>query len=156
MNLSRLFPPEQEYQGPRPPFYFLTLIAVASTVRSLIHIFYPDGGASVIAGIDTAVTGGSNIIAIFGQWGASQLLLALIYWLVILRYRSLTPLMLMVVVLEQLLRLGIGLLKPLESTAPAPGAVGSEFLLPVAILALVWSLWPSRNENAAVKPRRKK
>ena len=150
MNGSRLFPPGQEYEGPKPPFYFLILIAIASSSRSLIHIFHADGGASVIAGLNVNVEGGTNLIATFGQWGASQLILSLIYWLVILRYRALTPLMLAVVVLEQLLRLGVGQIKPLEVTAAPPGAIGSGLLLPVAVLALVWSLWmnPKPDENS--------
>jgi hypothetical protein len=162
MNWSRLFPPGQEYEGPRPPFYFLVLIAIASTVRSLIHMLYADGGAGVIAGIDVSVDGGTNIIAMFGQWGASQLILAVVYWLVIWRYRSLTPLMLAIVVLEQLLRLGIGQVKPLEIAAPPPGAVGSQLLLPVAVIALIWSLWmyPGRDANpesiASTGKRKKK
>jgi len=145
MNWSRLFPTGQEYEGPRSPFYFLILVAITSTVRSLVHLFFPDGGAGLIAGIDVSVDGGMNIIAMFGQWGASQLILALVYWLVILRYRSLTPLMLGIIVLEQVLRLGVGQIKPLEIAAPPPGAVGSGLLLPIAVVALVWSLWPSPN-----------
>jgi hypothetical protein len=160
MNWSRLLPAGQDYEGPKPPFYFLILVVVASTVRSLIHIFFPDGGAGVIAGIDTSVAGGANIIAMFGQWGASQLILAVIDWLVILRYRSLTPLMLAVVVLEQLLRLGVGQIKPLEIAAPPPGAIGSQLLLPVAVLALIWSLWsqpgPTESRSDYLHRRNKK
>jgi hypothetical protein len=141
MNWSRLFPPAEKYTGPKIPFYFLVLIAMISTVRSLIHMFAPDGGAGMIAGINVRVEGGTNIIAMFGQWGASQLVLAFIYWLVILRYRSLTPFMLAVVVLEQLLRIGMGQIKPLVVAVPPPGAIGSELVLPIALIALVWSLW---------------
>lgn len=143
MNGSRLFPPATEYTGPKIPFYFLVVIALLSTVRSLIHMFLPDGGAGVIAGVDVSVEGGVNIIAMFGQWGASQLILALLYWLVVLRYRSLTPLMLAVIALEQTLRLGMGWVKPLLVDAPPPGAVGSELVLPLAVVALVWSLLPA-------------
>lgn len=146
MNWSRLFPKGEEYTGPQVPFYFLILIAVVSTVRSLIHIFAVDGGANSIAGITVKVAGGTNIIAMFAQWGASQLILALIYWFVILRYRSLTPLMLGVIVLEQLLRMGAGNLKPLEISAPPPGAIGSELILPLAAIALVWSLWQNNKK----------
>lgn len=142
MNWSRLFPPATEYTGPKIPFYFLVVIALLSTARSLIHMFFPDGGAGVIAGVDVNVQGGENIIAMFGQWGASQLILALVYWLVVVRYRSLTSLMLAVIVLEQLLRLGMGWVKPLVVDAPPPGAVGSELVLPLAVVALVWSLFP--------------
>jgi hypothetical protein len=66
MKWSRLFPPAEEYTGPKVPFYFLILIAILSTGRSLIHMFAPDGGAGVIAGINVSVDGGTNIIAIFG------------------------------------------------------------------------------------------
>jgi hypothetical protein len=145
MNWSRLFPPVAEkYTGPLPPFYFLILVAVASTVRSLIHMFAADGGANSIAGIAVNVAGGVNIIAMFAQWGSSQLILALIYWLVIGRYRFLTPVMLAIVVLEQIFRLGIGHLKPLEVVTPPPGALGSQLLLPVAVIALVWALLPRK------------
>jgi len=141
MDWSRLFPVvDKEYTGPKIPFYFLALIAIVSVIRSLIHIFAPDGGAYSIAGISVDVQGGTNIIALFAQWGALQLLLALFYWLVILRYRFFTPVMLGVVVIEQLFRLGAGQLKPLEIASPPPGAIGSQILLPVSLIFFLWSL----------------
>ena len=158
MNWSRLFPAATEYEGPLPPFYFLILVAAASSIRSLIHMFLADGGAGLIAGIDVSVDGGRNIIAMFGQWGASQLILALLYWVVIVRYRSLTSLMLAVVALEQVLRLVVGQIKPLDVVSPPPGAVGSELLLPVAVIALVWSLWgrPNAEPVPSSKPLKTK
>lgn len=147
MAWSRLLPKvEVEYRGPQGPFYALILIAVVSTGRSLIHMFTADGGAASIAGLDVTVAGGTNLIALFGQWGVSQLILALLYWVAILRYRFLTPLMLGIVALEQLLRLGVGQLKPLQVAAPPPGAIGSQLLLPIAIVVFVWSLWPVKQK----------
>jgi hypothetical protein len=141
MDGSRLFPAvDKGYTGPKGPYYFLVLIAIASTIRSLVHILAPDGGAQSIAGIAVDVQGGANLVALFAQWGAVQLVLALFYWLAILRYRFLVPAMLAAVAIEQLVRLGAGQLKPLEVTNPPPGAIGSWVLLPLAILALVWSL----------------
>jgi len=125
---------------PAVPFYFLALIAVISTVRSLIHLFAPDGGAQSIAGIALDGPAGVAVVAIFAQWGASQLVLALIYWVVMLRYRALTPLMLAVIVAEQLLRLLAGYLKPLLLAVPPPGAYYTYALLPLALVMLVWSL----------------
>jgi len=142
MDWTRLFPAiDKDYTGAKIPFYFLILIAIVSTIRSLIHVFAPDGGANSIAGIDVAVQGGANIVAIFAQWGALQLLLALFYWLAILRYRFLVPAMLAVIVIEQLFRMGAGQVKPLEIANPPPGAIGSEILLPIAIVAFLWSLY---------------
>ena len=141
MDWSRLFPKiEKDYSGSKFAFYFLILIAVVSTIRSFIHVFAPDGGAKSIAGIDIAVQGGANIVAIFAQWGVLQLLLALFYWLVIFRYRFFVPAMLAVVVVEQLFRLGAGLIKPLEIISSPPGSIGSIILLPLSIIALLWSL----------------
>lgn len=141
MDWSRLFPSvDKEYVGSKIPFYFLILIAIVSTARSLIHVFAPDGGANTIAGISVNVQGGANIIAIFAQWGALQLLLALLYWLVIFRYRFLVPAMLAVVVIEQLFRMGAGHLKPLVIASPPPGALGSQVVLPLAVIVFIWSL----------------
>jgi hypothetical protein len=141
MNWSRFLPSTSEgYRGPRFAFYFLVLVAVISTIRSLIHILAPDGGANSIAGLAVDVTGGANIVALFAQWGASQLILALFYWLAILRYRFLVPFMLGIVFLEQVLRIGVGYLKPIEVTAPPPGAVGSYIVLPICLIALALSL----------------
>jgi hypothetical protein len=141
MNGSRLLPPiSEEYEGPPIPYYYLVLVAVVSTARSLVHILAPDGGASSIAGLAVDIAGGSNIVAMFGQWGASQLILALFYWLAILRYRFLVPTMLAVVALEQALRIGVGQLKPVDVAAPPPGEIGSYILLPLSLLALLWSL----------------
>ena len=95
--LRALFPAaDQPYQGGRAPLFFLVLIAFVSTARSLVHLLAPDGGAGSIAGINLGVAGGANIVAVFGQWGASQLVLALLQWLVVLRYRFLVSAMLAV------------------------------------------------------------
>jgi hypothetical protein len=78
---SRLLPPDpRRYPGPRLPLAFTSLYLLLITGRSLIHLFLPDGGAGRIATIDVSVAGGANIIAIFGQWGAIQLLLAGLLW----------------------------------------------------------------------------
>ncbi|HTY10044.1 MAG TPA: hypothetical protein VMF88_03125 [Bacteroidota bacterium] len=142
MNWIRLFPKvTEEYKGSQIAFYYFVLIAVISTVRSLIHIVLSDGGANSIAGIAINVAGGTNIISIFAQWGASQLVLAFIYWLIIVRYQFLVPCMLAIITLEQFLRIGVGHLKPLEVSAMPPGAIGSYLILPLSLIALVLSLW---------------
>lgn len=147
MDWSRLLPPVSEgYGGPRLPYYFLVLAAVVSTARSLVHILAPDGGAGTIAGLAVDVEGGANIVAMFGQWGASQLLLAVFYWLAILRYRFLVPFMLLIIFIEQALRVAVGQLKPVDVAFPPPGEIGSYVLLPLALFALILSL--RRNERA--------
>ena len=141
MDWSRFLPRSSEdYRGSRLAYCFLVLVAIVSTIRSLIHIFAPDGGAKSIAGLAIDVEGGANIIAMFGQWGASQLLLAFFYWLAILRYRFLVPFVLAIVFVEQALRIGVGQLKSVAVGAPPPGEIGSYILLPLSLLALILSL----------------
>jgi hypothetical protein len=55
-------------------------------MRSLIHMLATDGGSHSIAGIALEAPGNANVVAIFAQWGASQLVLAIVYWVAILRY----------------------------------------------------------------------
>jgi hypothetical protein len=142
MSLSNLFPKTaRDYVGPRSAFILFVVITIVSTLRSLIHMFFADGGAHSIAGISIEVEGGTNIVAVFGQWGASQLLLALMYWLVIIRYRFLVPAMLGLTLVEQLLRLGVGRMKPIvEVTGTPPGAIGPVIMLPLTAIALWISL----------------
>jgi hypothetical protein len=111
-----------------------------STARSLVHLLAPDGGAHTIAGITLDVAGGPNIVALFGQWGASQLVLACLQWVVVLRYRFLVPAMLAIIVLEQLLRILAGRLKPLVLDSPPPGAYGTYAILGLALIFLALAL----------------
>jgi hypothetical protein len=135
---------DAEDRQPDVPFWFLVAVAAISTVRSLIHLLAPDGGAYSIAGIVLESGSGADVIAVFAQWGASQLVLAIVYWVVILRYRMLTPLMLAIIFIEQVLRLLAGTLKPLAVTVPPPGAYYTYVLLPAAAVMLVWSLRAQR------------
>jgi hypothetical protein len=149
MKASRLLPPApMEYRGSPLSVYFLALVAMVSTVRSLIHILAPDGGAGSIAGLALDASTGVNLVAIFAQWGASQLLLSVFYWLALLRYRFLVPFMLAVVALKQVLRIGVGVLKPFQVASPPPGAVGSHILLPLSLVALGLALRRGQDDEA--------
>ena len=139
--IERLLPrADDPYSGSRWSLGFLILVTVMSTARSLIHLLAPDGGAHTIAGITLDVAGGPNIVALFGQWGASQLVLACLQWVVVLRYRFLVPAMLAIIVLEQLLRILAGRLKPLILDSPPPCAYGTYVVLGLALIFLAIEL----------------
>ena len=128
-------------RGAKTPVYFFMLIAVISTVRSLIHLLSPDGGAGSIAGMDLSVAGANGIVFAFALWGSSQLIYALIQLVVVFRYRSLVPLMYVLLILETLLRELVGHMKPVTFRHTPPGAIGNYVILPVAALMLAWSVW---------------
>ena len=132
------------YLGPGLPYAMAILILLGITARSLIHVFLPDGGAQVIATIDTSVAGGSNIIGVFGQWGAIQLLLAGLLWVLLIRYPGTLPLVLCVFAAEPLLRSLAGYLKPIETVGTAPGSAFNYALTPIVLTGLYLALCPGR------------
>lgn len=152
---ARLLPSDAgDYRGPMIAFWLTCLYLAGITVRSCVHLFSSDGGAQSIATIDTDVEGGSNIIAIFGQWGASQLLLALLLWVLLLRYRGLLPLVLATLALEPVLRALSGQLKPVETVGTAPGAALNWAALPVLLLLLYLSLTDATGGRSQREPVR--
>lgn len=128
------------YDGPAIARWITTALLVVITIRSLVHLFSPDGGAHSIATIDTSVAGGNNIVAIFGQWGASQLLLVGALWVLLLRYRGLIPFILSVLLLEPFLRGLSGHIKPIATIATAPGAALNWYTVPVVAVTLYLAL----------------
>ncbi|MEI7873420.1 MAG: hypothetical protein WCK95_14930 [Alphaproteobacteria bacterium] len=137
------------YDGPRLAVWGALAWLGVITVRSCIHLLKSDGGAQSIATIDIEVAGGSNIVALFGQWGASQLLLAGLLWVLMLRWRGLVPLALVVFVAEPCLRGFAGHLKPFTTMGTAPGEALNWVVLPV-LAALLWlSLCPARRMRPA-------
>jgi len=140
-------------RGAKPPVYVFMLIAIVSTVRSLIHLLAPDGGAGSIAGMDLSVAGADGIVFAFALWGSAQLIYALIQLTVVFRYRSLVPLMYVLLILETLLRLLVGHMKPAAFRHTPPGAIGNYVILPLAAWMLAWTLWTQRTGPAAVERR---
>ena len=129
------------YRGPRFIVYFLAVYNAVGTARSLIHVCAPDSGAQSIATMHLEGKSGRNVVAMLGQWGGAQLLMAALIWVVLWRYRGLTPLMVAMVLAEQILRVVVGELKPIASTRTPPGAL-SRAILPVALIVLVLALIP--------------
>jgi len=98
---------------------FIYLVAIV--VRSSIHLFAPDGGAETIAGIETGGPGGNNVIALFHQWGAIQLLLVAVLLTLFFVYRGFTPLVLLAVCFDAPLRALAGQMSELETSHTPPG-----------------------------------
>jgi hypothetical protein len=133
------------FHGPLLAQWLTIAFLLLVTARSLVHLLAPDGGAHSIATIDTSVRGGANIVGVFGQWGAIQLLLAGLLSVLFLCYRGLVPLILCVLLLEPFLRGLSGRLKPIETRATAPGAALNWIAIPVVALALYLSVCPAKS-----------
>jgi len=124
-----------EFGGYRAVRILLAIYMFVIVVRSCIHFFASDGGANSIAGIDISVEGGDNIIAIFHQWGAMQLLLVLLLYVLFFRYPGLTPLISLTLAVEPIFRLISGKIMPVttEGTPPGESLNGVSFYVLIAL-----------------------
>jgi hypothetical protein len=141
---------DNNIRGSEIPFYLFILVAAIGFVRSCIHIFAPDGGAGSIAGMNMNVTGADEVIFAFALWGSAQFIYALLQWLVILRYRSLVPLMWSIQLLETLGRMLVGRIKPVTFAHTPPGAYQNYIYFWLAVLMLGLALWSA---NKQIKKR---
>jgi hypothetical protein len=137
---------DNTFSGRKLPILLFAIITLFSLVRSLIHLLSPDGGAGSIAGMDLSLAGADGIIFAFALWGSAQLIYALIQLLVLLRYRALIPLMYLLLIVETLLRILVGSMKPVGFAHTPPGALGNQILLPLALGMLVLSFWPAKGK----------
>ena len=142
-DLGRLLPDpnhDNGYRGTRASLWFLVALTVLTTARSLVHVLAPDGGAGSIAGLSVDGPDGMNLVHLFGQWGLEQLLLSLVAWVVLWRYRFLVPAVLLLQLLDWSGRNLVGELKPLVVADPPPGAIGNLVFVPLCAVALWFSL----------------
>ena len=129
------------YEGFRIIRLIALLYMLVMVVRSCIHLFASDGGAQSIAGIDTSVEGGNNIIAIFHQWGAIQLILAILLLVLFFGYPGLTPLILLTLTLDPVLRFVAGQQMNLTTTGTPPGEALNGVAFYLLLVLFLGSLW---------------
>ena len=142
LDFNKVFPMDPSiYEG----FLFVRIVTAlllfVVVVRSCIHLFASDGGAQRIAGIDTSVEGGKNIIAMFHQWGAIQLILGVLLYVLFFRYPGFTPLIVLTLAVEPVMRFVAGRVLSVTSTRKPPGAALNAPAFVVAMLLFVSSIW---------------
>jgi len=132
LDMKKLLPNNPaKFEGFQAVRIVTAIYLLVMVVRSCIHLFAADGGAQSIAGIDTSVEGGDNIIAIFHQWGAIQLILAVLLLVLFFRYPGLTPLILLTLALDPVMRFIAGQMMSITATGTPPGEAlnGAAFYL---------------------------
>jgi len=137
-----LLPPStnDQYAGARSSAYVLGLLAILTILPGLIHSFLPDGGAQVIAGLDLGDRR-DLVIGVFRWEGATQLAMGLGMLAVAVRYRTLTPLFLALVIVERgLMALEGWVLSPPADGHHPPEHYASVGAVVVALIFLVHSL----------------
>ena len=138
---------DNQFRGIKLSQYAFLLITAATIVRSLIHVLAPDGGAQSIATIPLesySPQAAATVILMFSLWGLSQLLMGFVYLGVYLKYKSLIPMMYLLLTVEYAMRIVIGQMKPIVTSGTAPGSNGNWIMVPVCVVLLAVSLFQSR------------
>jgi hypothetical protein len=137
--INRLLPAniDNRYRGHPAGLWLFVPIALIKLLQSLTHLLKHDGGAQSVSTIplDTYPPGAAqNVIGLFARLGFEQLLLASIFWLVLLRYRALIPLMYFLIVAHFIGTRIVAQYKPLAIAGTS--GVATPFLV-IAILSVV-------------------
>lgn len=138
---------DNQYRGNPIAKYAFLLITVITIVRSLIHMFAADGGAQSIATIPLdsyTQAGAAVVIMVFSLWGLSQLLMGFVCGFVYIKYKSMIPAMYVLLIIEYIMRMVIGIMKPIVTIGTAPGAIGNYIFVPLTILMLILSLMKNK------------
>lgn len=155
--LEKLVPAQanNDYRGSPVALWTFCLLAAVIAGRSLIHFLKADSGVNSIATI-VLFSGDpdpNRVIYLFSSlWGTQQVIMAMIYAVVLLRYRNLVPLMYLLLGVEVVFRMIAGTLHPLTEEyylRPPPGKIGNLPLLGLSVVMLFLSLRTPRTRNPA-------
>ena len=143
--LNRIFPEQfdNRYRGHRFALWLFFPITFVNVAIALVAIFRKDGGAQSADGVplDAFVAGGAQtVIGIVAILGLTKLLLGLLSVLALVRYRSMIPLMYIIVVADQLGRKGIGLMKPIAHIGAPTGGFVNLAIITLGIVGLILAL----------------
>ena len=144
-----ILPPStnDQYRGSILAAWFLALSAVLTIIPGMIHYFLPDGGSGVIAHIDLT-TRADTIIAIFAWYGAMQIPFGILVLVIALRYRSLTPLVLLLLIMMQALSaFAAWFWKGAHGDHHPPEHYASAVFVGLGVVFFILSLRPRRAEQ---------
>lgn len=149
-NLNLLpSPADNIYRGSRIAFWFFIAFVCLMTWRSVIHMFFEEYGMHDIAKF-IALSGDPDpmplIYMFFSLWGLAQLIFCGICWVVILRYKSLIPLMFIFWLVEWSIRLFVYPVMEksvvddgIYTNGMTPGASGAPYIVFLLIIFLLLS-----------------
>jgi hypothetical protein len=152
---DRLLPQrvDNTYRGYKLALWLFALVVLMKLAMSLNSIFNGYVVASSADGIplDTFPSAAARtVVALFAIWGLAHLMICLLCIVVLVRYRSMVPLMLALLLLEHLSRKLILHFLPIARTGTPPGFFINLVLLALMIVGLALSLLRSQS-NRRVK-----
>jgi hypothetical protein len=140
---KRIFPEhfDNRYRGQKFALWLLYPITFLNLAIALGSIFSKDSGAQADGiPLDTFGPGGAAaVIRVGAILGLASLLLGVFYVLALVRYRSMIPLMYVLLVVDYLGRRGIAWMKPYLHLAATPAGYVNLGLFALSIVGLILS-----------------
>lgn len=134
---------DNTYQGHTAALYLLALVLFMKGGIGLGTIFHGHTAAVDGDGIPLATFGAGGaqaFLSLFAAWGLAQVTIVALGVIVLARYRSLVPLMFVVLLAEHLLRRMIFLVMPIPREGAPPGLYINLVIITVMLVGLVLSL----------------
>ena len=142
-----------DYYGGRVPLYFFLALVGMTTFRSFVHFLREDSGVNSIASIVTfsGSPDPNHVVYMFSAlWGFQQVIMVVLYFIVLVRFRNLIPLMWALMLLEVIFRMGVGALHPLTPDYYVRTPPGKLLNLPLLLLSLAMMVLAIRNSLRAI------
>lgn len=145
---SMLFPKsaDNNFLGYKSVLYIFIPFLMLMTWRSVIHMSFEEFGLHGIANVKV-LTGNPDpmplIYAFFSVWGLIQLIFCAFAWIVIIRYRSLMPLIILAFLVEWSVRVFTSsaiVNNPIYSNGITPGMVYAPYVTLFLLILFVFSL----------------
>lgn len=155
--LGQLLPQRADnaYRGHRAALALLALLLLMKAAISMGSILDGHAAASSADGIpiDTYTPAGARtVVSLFALLGLANLVVCAIGAVVLVRYRSLVPLLFALLLAQQLGRQLILQLLPIERTGAPPGFAINHAILGIMIVGLALSLWSRRGASPVAAP----
>lgn len=143
--LAKLLPARADntYHGHTAALYLLAIVLFMKGAIGLGTIFNGRTAAVDADGIPLAAFGADGaraFLSLFAAWGLAQVTIVSLGVIVLARYRSLVPLMFVVLLVEHLLRRLIFLVMPIPREGAPPGLYINLVIITVMLVGLVLSL----------------
>lgn len=153
--LELLFPKQADnnYLGYKLVIYLFVPFLLLMTWRSVIHMSFEEFGLHEIANVKV-LSGNPDpmplIYAFFSVWGLIQLIFCALSWIILLRYRSLTPLIIFCFFIEWAMRI-FGSDSVVNdssySTGITPGVTYAPYVVIFLLVLFIFSLVKNPNNT---------
>ena len=142
---------DNSYRGPKLVLWLFVLILIVKTGQNLSVLF---GGASVLSSADGIPVdsypqpAAQTIVSVWALLALTRLVICLLCFLVVVRYRSVMPFMLGLLLFHDIGRLCVFHFFPIVRVGTPPGPTVNFVLMVLTIVGLALSQWPQRNPSA--------